>query len=391
MINHYKNKNIAVAMSGGVDSSVSAALLKKQEANVFGFTMVQFSDNIDKIDNIKNEFINPNQDINEMKSVIDAKKVCNYIGIPHFAIDLRKDFYQTVVQYFIEEYKNGKTPNPCTLCNPTIKWGLFIDNIERILFNNYNVNDFLFATGHYAKIQQLENGLSAIFKAEDQKKDQTYMLWGLKQSQITKTIFPLSGFRKDQSVAGEGISSVRSLASEIGLEIAEKKDSQDICFIKGKYSDFLAYFLDFVSGDIVYQNIINGDLISKTIGKHKGLPLYTLGQRKGLVSWEKPLYVKSLNCKDNTVIVTDNNECLMTDTFFINNVNWHQSQMPDFDKDVCVQIRYNSSPKNIKNVEVLNNSLKITLDQPARSVTPGQSAVFYKKNMLLGGGIICLD
>lgn len=368
----HPKKIFAVAMSGGVDSSVAAALCKQQGHEVIGFTMWHFDDNP------------PLRTGVHEKAVDDAKRVCQKLDIPHHVIDLRNEFNDIVISNFISEYLAGRTPNPCVLCNQTIKWGSFIDKISTII----NA-PFSFVTGHYAKILTNENGLKAIYKANDSKKDQTYMLWKLSQEQIQKTEFPLADCTKEQ---------VRKIAHELALPVAEKKDSQDNCFITGKYTDIITYFVpDQVkkTGDVVFENS------SLVIGKHKGLFRYTIGQRKGLPSWCKPIFVKSLVTSTNTVIVTDNANSLLAKYFIIKEANWHEMTIPKDFENITVQIRYNSSPKEIIEVsdcsllrinlalkESIGNNPLVTLKNPARSVTPGQSAVFYRGKQLLGGAII---
>jgi tRNA-specific 2-thiouridylase len=360
------NAIIAVAMSGGIDSSVVAAIMKKQNLNVFGFTMLHFDDQSPFRSDVHN------------RSIDDAKKVCEKLYIPHYVIDVRKEFYEIVVKNFICEYKSGRTPNPCVLCNPTIKWGLFVEKI--MTHFPTSISNFQFATGHYAKIDTLPSGLSAIFRATDIRKDQTYMLWKLTQDQIRNTLFPLSNYTKDE---------IRKIAVEYKLPIAEKKDSQDICFLDGKYSDFIDAIvppdaLEKDSYDIIFEN-------KQIIGKHRGLHHYTLGQRKGMPAWKMPLYVQSIDTEKNAIVVTDDPEKLFAQKFSIVDVNWHELEMPSDIESIRVQIRYNSSPKEILEMHVMKDnelSVSIVLKQPARSITPGQSAVFYRGDQLLGGGII---
>jgi tRNA-specific 2-thiouridylase len=293
------------------------------------------------------------------------------VGIEHHVIDLKKEFNEVVVRNFIEEYRAGRTPNPCVVCNPSIKWGLFVSEICRT-FRLPN-SEFRICTGHYARIKTLGSGQKAIFKAKDDRKDQTYMLWKLSQEQIQNTLFPLSEITKEET---------RKIASDLGLSIAEKKDSQDICFLEGKYQDFLAHFMDFESGDIVFE-------AQKIIGKHKGLPFYTIGQRKGLVPWSKPLFVQKIDHKNNAVVVTDDPEKLLASSFLINGVNWQHDDSPlNKRKMIKVQIRYNSHPVDVSSISKTECGLMITLKEPTSSITPGQSAVFYDEDMLLGGGII---
>ncbi|MCK9329239.1 MAG: tRNA 2-thiouridine(34) synthase MnmA [Candidatus Cloacimonetes bacterium] len=375
-------KDIAIAMSGGIDSSVTASILKEQGYNIFGFTMVNFNEVSESGCTIS--------DFNQYKPVLDAKKICDKLNIQHYTIDLRKEFTDTVMNYFINEYKIGKTPNPCTYCNPLIKWGLFVDEITKILNTKHKIYDFLIATGHYAKIKQLDSELYAIFKADDDTRDQTYMLWGLSQKQIKKTIFPLAEYYKNNSdkTHKQKDLTVREIATTLNKDFENKKDSQDICFIKGKYADFLNKYIDFKPGKLLFESTENNITTYKTIGEHKGLAFYTLGQRKGLVPWHSPLYVKQLNYKDNTVIVTDNPMNLYNDTFFVSNINWQQDIIPNFNQNIKVQIRYNSDLKDIMKLDLIDDNLKVILKTPAKSITPGQSAVFYLGNQLLGGGTI---
>jgi len=355
----------AIAMSGGVDSSVAAAVLKRQTNKIVGFTMVNFND------------VAPFRENVHAKNSADARAVCEKVGIRHYAIDLKKEFSDIVLKYFIDEYSSGRTPNPCTVCNRHIKWGLFVDKIKAIcarLFPDDIAGGITLVTGHYARIKTTESGERAIYRATDTHKDQTYMLWKLTSEQIAYTMFPLSEQTKDVT---------RAMAADFGLPVAEKKDSQDICFLTGRYTDFLhSLSVDFPPGDVVFDG-------EKVIGQHLGLPFYTLGQRKGLPSWHKPLYVQKLDAVNNTVVVTDDPDKLATREFKIYEVNWHARSAPASLTDVRVQIRYNSQPKEIEALEAVGErEMLVVLKDPARSITPGQSAVFYRGDELLGGGVI---
>jgi tRNA-specific 2-thiouridylase len=345
---------IAVAMSGGVDSSVAAKLLQTSGHEIVGFTMRQFDDA--RFGFGEGEGLN--------QAIYDAKRVCDYLGIEHRVIDLKDIFDQIVVKRFIQEYSSARTPNPCTICNPTIKWGAFLDAILTLGADKI-------ATGHYAGIVEKE-GVYYLQKGTDSAKDQTYMLWGLSQFQLSKTIFPVGTMSKPE---------LRHIAVEAGIPVAAKKDSQEICFIRGKYQDFLKEELVLKPGEIVLPD-------GKVIGKHNGLPFYTIGQRKGLnTPWSDPLFVLGMDVKHNRLIVTDNPELLYKEEFLIEEVNWFGDVPKDY-ADLSVMIRYNSNAVGVASIEQDGDRYLIRMSKPKKSVTPGQSAVFYRGDLLVGGGII---
>ncbi len=346
---------IAVAMSGGVDSSVAAALLIKEGHEVFGLTMRQY-------DAIKSGY-GENEGIEA--DIKDAKAVCNVLEIEHFVVDLKEDFKAIVEKNFIDEYSSGRTPNPCVICNPNIKFGKFMEAAFKLGADKI-------ATGHYIQIKE-ENQQFKIYIPKDASKDQTYMIWKLNQFQLSKTLFPVSKYKKSQ---------IRKIAAELKLPIHSKTDSQEICFIKDHYEDFLKDHIIFTPGDITLPD-------GKVIGKHRGLALYTIGQRKGLnTPWRCPLFVLKLDVKNNKLVVTEEPDDLLADVFELENVNWIAAEKPEELSGISVQIRYNSSPVAVKNIQEKENSLLVTLEKSTRAITPGQSGVFYKDDQLLGGGII---
>lgn len=343
---------IAVAMSGGVDSSVAVAILQKEGNDVIGVTMRHY-------DSVAYGFSEA-EGINA--AIKDAKEVCKKLGIAHHVIDTSEVFKKIVEENFISEYSRGRTPNPCILCNPTIKWGVFLEEILKLGVE-------IFATGHYVKLIEEEKAFH-IYKASDENKDQSYMLWRLTQQQLSKTLFPLADFSKSE---------VRKIATEMKLPVHEKSESQEICFIKSHYEDFLKDHLELSPGKIVLPD-------GKIIGTHRGLPLYTIGQRKGLnTPWRCPLYVLKLDVEKKELIVTDNPDNLLCDRFTIKNINWINKEPS---ADISVQIRYNSKPVPVKKLEYKKDTIQVNLVNPVRAITPGQSAVFYLEDQLLGGGII---
>lgn len=346
---------IAVAMSGGVDSSLAAALLKEQGFDIFGITMRQY-------DYAEAGF---DRDSGIEADIKDAKAVCQTLEIEHYVIDLKEEFKAIVQKNFIQEYSAGRTPNPCILCNPTIKFGKFLDAAIELGAEKL-------ATGHYIRFEKTSEQ-TRIYIPQDRSKDQTYMIWKLSQKQLSKVVFPLAEFTKQE---------VRDLASKYKLPVFDKKDSQEICFIKDHYQDFLEKYMTIDPGDIVLQN-------GQIIGKHRGLPLYTIGQRKGLnTPWHKPLFVLRLDVRKNRVIATDNPNDLLQQEFDIDQVNWISGKPPESLDNLKVKIRYNSPSVIVAELKEYKHYTKVILEKPSRAITPGQSAVFYDKEELLGGGII---
>lgn len=342
-----KNKNIkiAVAMSGGVDSSTVAYILKKQGYDLIGITM---------------RTCNPEDE--------DAKKVCEDLGIPHYVLDATKEFKTKVMDYFIEEYLQGKTPNPCMVCNKHIKFGMLID------FARSKGADFM-ATGHYT---QLKDGVLSM--GDDPNKDQVYFLSQINKENLKYLMFPIGDLEKPK---------VRELAEQLGVRVYAKKDSQEICFVEdGKLKEFL---LENTKGRAGKKgNIVTTD--GKVLGKHNGLAFYTIGQRKGLgISQEKPLYVIELDSKNNNVIVGDN-EQLFKDELIAENVNLISFDRLEELNGVVCWAKIGSRDKLHKcQLEVLENgNVKVRfIEDKVRAVTPGQGVVFYnEEKKVLGSGFI---
>lgn len=333
-------KRVLIGMSGGVDSSVAAYLLKKEGYEVIGLTMSLFPSN------------------NET-SIEDAKIVCSKLNIKHYVFDFSKEFNNKVIKNFIKCYQNAQTPNPCIECNKYLKFGLMWQKAQEL-------NCDYIATGHYAAIK--DNKLCRI----DSPKDQSYFLYKIDKNILPHILFPLNKYiNKDE---------IRKIAEEQNLCVYNKKDSQDICFIPhNDYTSFLEQNLDNLpnKGDFIYHG--------KVIGQHKGLIYYTIGQRKGLgISYLHPLYVISLNKENNQVILGDEEE-LYTKIVNITDINILVDKLPS---KAQAKIRYKSKLTSC-NIEIIdNNNLRIIFDEPVKSVTPGQSLVLYDNDIVLGGGII---
>lgn len=333
-------KKVVVGMSGGVDSAVTAALLKKEGYYVIGLTML----------------------LNDNFEYEDARKICDTLGIEFHLLDLRDKFKKIIKDRFLEDYKNGLTPNPCVLCNKYIKFGLMYDELL-----NYDA-DYI-ATGHYALIKD-----GKLYKASDKNKDQSYFIYNLTKKQLNKVLFPLADKTKDE---------IRKLALEFNLPVANKKESTDICFIsKGNLKDYLKRNIDSEVGDIV--NIDTGEVL----GKHIGLMHYTIGQRRGLNigGTEKRLFVAKKDIKNNILYVAmgDENKYLISHEAVIEEVNL----LDELPKQCTAKFRYRQKDNDVIVSKLDDGNLLVKYPEGVKSVTPGQACVLYNGDECLGGGII---
>jgi tRNA-specific 2-thiouridylase len=352
-----RNVKIAVAMSGGVDSSVAAALLVEQGFEVIGMMLRLWSEPGTKS---INRCCSP-------EAMAQAKRVCAQLGIPFYAIDAQDVFYNQVVEYFIDGYTQGTTPNPCLQCNRHIRW-------EFLLNHALAFGAQFMATGHYARLRKDSNRVQ-LLKAVDQDKDQSYVLHVLNQDQLSKAVFPLGNYSKSE---------VRELARQYALPVADRPESQDLCFLgDGDYREFLSRNLN--------QEVNGGTIFSsdgETLGTHTGLVNYTIGQRRGLgISSPVPLYVLKKDLEGNALIVGSKDD-LDQRTLWANKVNWVSIEPPLSPVQAQVKIRY----KSIEEPAIINpiqeESVEVKFDRKIRSITPGQAAVFYRDEICIGGGII---
>jgi len=361
MLNKGKNIKVAVGMSGGVDSSVAAALLLKQGYDVIGIFIQFWAETIDgKVrDNI----------CCSLEAQQDARRVCQKLGIPFYTMNMRAPFKENVVDYFIEEYGQGRTPNPCVMCNKQIKFGEFWKNAKAL------GADYI-ATGHYAEVKSYKVGKVHKVKlqnSKDTEKDQTYFLHQLSQEQLSHVLFPIGKYKKPE---------VRKLAQKFDLPTASKRESQEICFIpNGSLGDFLKKYLPMEKGDIRDFNS------QEKIGEHNGLALYTIGQRKGIGLAGGPWFVVKLDVKKNILWVSKNIDDLGKRELSLKKVNWISGEEPKLPMNVKCKVRYASDFVNGK-ITKENNKYKVIFKKPVRAVTGGQFCVFWKGKECLGGGEI---
>lgn len=350
---------IVVGMSGGVDSSAAAALLKDQGYDVIGVMLRLWSDS-----ESENRCCAPD-------AQLEARRIAAQLDIPFYVIDAQEAFYQAVVQPFIDGYAAGTTPNPCLNCNRQIRWQ-FLRSRAKALGAEY------IATGHYARIKQSENGDYQLLKNPDPDKDQTYFLHVLTQEDLSQTIFPLADLSKPE---------VRQLAREFGLAVAERPDSQDLCFVgHGNYRDFLRK----VDPSLLKPGPILG-LDGSILGEHQGLADYTIGQRKGLgIAGAEPYYVVEKDLEKNALIIGFK-KALGHKSFYAAGINWINGESPSESISADIRIRYKSKAVPGKITPLDNNLAQIDLTESLPDITPGQAAVFYQGHICLGGGIIRME
>lgn len=351
---------VVVGMSGGVDSSVAAYLLKEEGYEVIGATMHIW----------QNENVENNEDgCCGLSAVDDARRVANILDIPYYVMNFKGEFKKTVIDYFVNEYLNGKTPNPCIACNRYVKW-------ESLLNRAREIGADYIATGHYAIIEKHPLTGRYTLKMSDAKaKDQTYVLYNLTQEQLKRTLMPVGNYTKDK---------VREIAEKIGLRVADKPDSMEICFIED--DDYGKFIEENCGKKIKEGNFV--DLNGDVLGKHKGIVYYTIGQRKGLgITFGKPMFVYAIRPETNEVVLCQNEDLFKT-TVYANNVNFMAFETLTGEIRAEAKIRYSHKKAPCTISLVGSDTVKCVFDEPQRAVTPGQALVVYDGDYVICGGTI---
>ncbi len=355
-------QRVVVGMSGGVDSSVAAYLLKEQGYDVIGVTMQIWQDEETAVQE-------ENGGCCGLTAVDDARRVAEHLGIPYYVMNFKQEFKCHVMDYFVEEYLQGRTPNPCIACNRYVKW-------EALLKRSLEIGADYIATGHYARIDKMENGRFAIRNSVTAAKDQTYALYNLTQEQLAHTLMPVGEYTKEE---------IRSIAKGAGLPVAHKPDSQEICFIPD--NDY-AGFIDREAGERVPApgNFVSVD--GRILGRHKGITHYTVGQRKGLdLPMGKRVFVTEIRPETNEVVIGDN-EDVFTTTVLCEHVNYMGMEELSSPRRVLAKIRYNHMGEYCVIERLPDGKVLCTFEKPVRASTLGQAVVFYDGEYVLGGGTI---
>jgi tRNA-uridine 2-sulfurtransferase len=355
---------VLVAMSGGIDSTVTALMLHEEGYEVIGITMKTW-------DYASSGSSKKETGCCNLDSFNDARMAAVQHGFPHFVLDIREEFGDFVIDNFVEEYMAGRTPNPCVMCNTHIKW--------RALLKRADALDCEFiATGHYGKIRQHDNGRYVISKGIDDTKDQSYVLWGLQQDLLKRTMLPLGKYRKTE---------IRQMAHDFGYpDLAKKAESYEICFVPD--NDYRGFLKKKVTG--LETQLAGGNFVDKSgriLGKHKGYPFYTIGQRKGLdIALGKPAYVTSILPETNTIVLGDE-EDLDQQEMTVSQLNMIKYDSIPAGMEAMTKIRYKSAP-SLSVLHPDGNDVKVKFYEHVKSIAPGQSAVFYEGDDVIGGGII---
>ncbi|MBI1804477.1 MAG: tRNA 2-thiouridine(34) synthase MnmA [Ignavibacteriae bacterium] len=359
-----RNTTVVVGMSGGVDSSVAATLLLEQGYNVIGVTMKTYS--FDEVGgNVGNE-----TSCCGLDAFNDARMVAVKLGIPHYVVDFTESFNREVIDNFVSEYLEGRTPNPCIICNRTIKWG-------ELLKKAASLGATHIATGHYANVGYDEtSGRYTISTARDSHKDQSYALWGLSQEALSRTLFPLGELTKPE---------VRALASRYGLKTAMKEESYEICFVAD--NDYRRFLHERIPD--MNSRIAGGDIVwdGKVVGKHDGFPYYTIGQRSGIGSYGERVYVTDIDANTNAIHIGRNNDLLRME-LVAKNLNLISIGKIAEGFRVQAKVRYKDDAAPATVFPIGDGRFRVLFDEPKRAITPGQSVVMYDGEKLVGGGVI---
>ena len=365
---------VAVAMSGGVDSSTVAAILRERGVPVIGLTMQLWNQR--RLPQLHGD--GPRQHrCCSLDDVYDARRVAEHLAIPYYVINFEREFEQTVVRPFVQDYLSGRTPIPCTHCNNGVKF-------EQLLATARQIGAHGIATGHYARVRKNQaTGRFELLRAVDESKDQSYFLFGLTQEQLSRAEFPLGELTKQE---------VREIARRLGVPVAEKPESQEICFVpEGSYVQFIEGYLQEQGSDATATFEKSGEMVTvsgEVVGLHRGLHNFTVGQRKGLgFAAGRPYYVVALDPASNRVIVGEDAELRRT-TCEVRDMNWIPFAVPDVPVHACVRIRNRHQPAEAEITPLDATTARVAFLEPQRAITPGQAAVFYLGDQVLGGGWI---